>query len=100
MIQMRTTLAPRGSSPRVGAHHTCSSLAPRCRYGDVNCQKAVGAATSLLGLVTGLASLLNYAAACWRTLPDEAVILGVTFTTQWRWGAGFALMFVATLGKV
>ena len=76
------------------------------RYGDVNCQKSFGTATSALGLLTGSLSLASFRYGCMSALPHSALFHGATFHPYVRIRAtnylesGFLLMLVGTMLKL
>lgn len=63
--------------------------------GDVNCQKAFGFATGMLGTITTLAAISAFADGCYNSLPDEMY----GGTVDWSFGPSFVLLLIATLMK-
>merc|ERR1712218_90405 len=67
------------------------------RFGDVNCQSAMGATTAILpGTLTSLAALSAFAAICKSAMPVE--FHGTSI--HWNLGPGFICLLIATLLKV
>ena len=69
-------------------------------YGDINCQKLMGFATSVFGCASGLEALTKFANGCWRKLPSEIEIdSGDTLPADYEMGPGYALMLIAVVAK-
>jgi len=76
-------------------------------FGDVNCQKTFGTITGIFGALSGMATMVSFANACWNDLPTT-LVLNNTYTDYqaipvpitWEGGTGWTLMLIAVMLKI
>jgi hypothetical protein len=75
------------------------------RYGDLNCQKAMGMITGVYGFWSTMSAMRRFLEACaWNMQGDATLALAgggsVAVEIDFRAGVGFYLLLVATALKV
>eukprot|EP00927_Polykrikos_kofoidii_P020749 TRINITY_DN19889_c0_g1_i1.p1 TRINITY_DN19889_c0_g1~~TRINITY_DN19889_c0_g1_i1.p1 ORF type:complete len:399 (+),score=60.56 TRINITY_DN19889_c0_g1_i1:87-1283(+) len=73
-----------------------TNLQRSTRFGDVNCQKTLGILSNVLGFVGSFASMMSFRQACYTDMPETIDDVKL----EWRLGAGFRCVLIATLIKV
>lgn len=76
-----------------------TDLQRRTSFGDVNCQATMGAVTSVFGCLSTLSSLMAFATACFRGLPEDIPGLD-TIKMRWNFGRALRCLGVATVFKL
>lgn len=77
-----------------------TNLQRATKFGDINCQAFVGSVTATFSFLSSMMSMVKYAQACRKEMP-ESIAVGVDeIKMTWKMGPGFLCVLLGTVIKV